>query len=756
MIEDSEQRRALERLRGIKPGEKHLFVPQLVTDTIALLLEGRRANVVCDPWAGIGIVASVAARATRARQVYAFTRIHQEASAGRDVLRGANWRVGDPIELMNELDGRIDVAVSILPSGVPSELPISVRTNQGETQFKGKLDSQILVAVAKRLSQDGMGIFLVAPSFFLHKQSLLTSLASIGIGVEAAFGFPSGTFAPFTNSRSYLVVIRNFIVPKMFVAQLSTDRKINIRIISNYKKGLAGWSLELGRYIDPLSFKGLDEIKFRERYARALCEFGAPAIKLGELATAIKMGQYGDKFAFPAIDNAIFIPIIGVSDVVLSAGELRLKKQNYAQVGIDPNRSHAEFVAHFLNSELGKELREARRTGTVIPKLNKQSLGELDIVVPSLETQSEVLALEAEVAADQNTLMGLQNQLRDYRRTLWTHPRSVKDVADLIHNFSNRLSGLLKQQASANLQDWTETLPFPLASILRAWYATPVQDYKTKNEHLLHFFEAAAEFVSVVLLSAFISNDAVFKTHKGKLVEILNRQNLSYARATFGVWKVTVEYLGRQTRLLLSEVGKKPEEAVNDRALCAEIFADPSLLLPVSLSGVEVADVISKTNKMRNDWSGHSGLAGHEESHLRNEHLLMELHRFREAMGDTWSHVQLIRAQSCKPRRSVFENDVAVLSGSNPEFLKETRQMSIWLDVEQLYLASKDAERPLRLLPLVKVGPSPKSAMNACYFFSRLEEDGARYVSYHFQKEPEMKTDSSDVVQFINSLEEPS
>jgi hypothetical protein len=101
------------------------------------------------------------------------------------------------------------------------------------------------------------------------------------------------------------------------------------------------------------------------------------------------------------------------------------------------------------------------------------------------------------------------------------------------------------------LDQWFETLPFPLASILRAWQATPSQDFKTKYEHLLHFFEGTAEFLSVIFLSAFSSNEALFATHKRKLAESLEKQHLSFRRATFGTWKLVVEYLGKQTRKLL-------------------------------------------------------------------------------------------------------------------------------------------------------------------------------------------------------------
>jgi hypothetical protein len=258
--------------------------------------------------------------------------------------------------------------------------------------------------------------------------------------------------------------------------------------------------------------------------------------------------------------------------------------------------------------------------------------------------------------------------------------------------------------------------------------------------------------VSVILLSAFSSNEALFGAHKLKLAEAMQKQNLSFQRATFGTWKLVVEYLGKQTRELLSENGKKPDEAQNDRAVCVDIFSDQSCGLPEALSRKELAAVLSTTNKMRNDWSGHGGVVGQEEAQLRNEQLLAEVQKLREALADTWSDVQLIHALHCRPRRNVFENEVAVLMGSNSEFLKETRPMSTWLDVERLYLSKKDSGRALKLLPLIQVGPSPQSAKNACYFFSRLEREGARFVSYHFTDQPELKGQFNEATETITFL----
>ncbi len=315
-----------------------------------------------------------------------------------------------------------------------------------------------------------------------------------------------------------------------------------------------------------------------------------------------------------------------------------------------------------------------------------------------------------------------------------------------------RLAGGIKQHASERLEQWFETLPFPLASILRAWQATPSQDFRTKHEHLLHFFEGTAEFVSVILLSAFNSNEVIFEPHRRKLAAAMLKQNLTFKRATFGTWRLVMEYLGKQARGLLSENGKRPDDAMNDRAVCADMFADPSLSLPEALSRKELTDILSRTNKMRNDWSGHGGVVGQEEAESRNQQLLGEVQRLREAIADTWAETQLIHALHCIPRRGVFENEVAILMGSNNEFLKETRAMGSWLDVERLYLSKKDSGRALKLLPLVQVGPSPQSAKNACYFFNRLERDGARFISYHFTDRPELTSQFSDATETINFL----
>jgi hypothetical protein len=155
---------------------------------------------------------------------------------------------------------------------------------------------------------------------------------------------------------------------------------------------------------------------------------------------------------------------------------------------------------------------------------------------------------------------------------------------------------------------------------------------------------------------------------------------------------------------------------------------------------------------MRNDWSGHGGVVGQEDAKIRNEQLLAEVQKLRETVADTWTETQLVHALHSRLRRDVYENELSILMGSNSDFLKESRELSMCLDVERLYLTNKGSERALKLLPLVRVGPSPQSAKNACYFFSRLERDGARFVSYHFTDKPELSGQFTDATEAIKVL----
>lgn len=732
----------------------YLHLPPVLSSILTKLLEGRSARTLCDPWAGLGTMLAIAQRSAPSSRCIAFNTNASEGKLSKALFPQAEWTIGEPLKLLEALTTPIDIAVSCLPFNLRASETLTLADTAGNrVELRADLGSLILTAATARLAENGVGLFVVPPSFFFTERSVLKRFADLGFNVDAALALPPGSFAPFTAIATYLLVVTKSPPKPMFVAQLSGDPNTNSQILSNLASGVEGGAVELGRYVEALGFRGLDSLRAGEYFETASKQIGFPAVVLEDLATEINLGRFGNGFKFPPASNAIFIPMIGQSDVVDSINELTLKAQNYAQVVIDPSKSHATFIAQFLNCELGKKIREWSKSGTTISKLNKQTLKRLQIFIPDLATQQKMLEIEARLSAEENTLLSLQNDLQELRRELWRSPRSADIVSDRLGEFSVRIAGELKEQASIGLDQWFETIPFPIATILRAWQATPSDDYKTKYEHLLHFFEATAEFLSVILLSAFSSNQALYALHKEKLKETMAKQNLSFQRATFGTWKLVVEYLGKQTRSLLHENGKKPEDAKNDKAICAAIFTDSTLKLPGVLSSKDIAAILGATNKMRNDWSGHGGVVGQEEARLRNEQLLGQVEKLRQAMSDIWDAAVVVNALHCRPRRGVFENEIAILKGSNSEFLKESREMSTFLYVDSLYIINGQQSGALKLLPLIQVSASPGTAKNACYFFNRTEKEGARFVSYHFSGKPELSDqfqEATDAIRFLS------
>ena len=731
----------------------HLHLSPVLSDVIPKLLSGRSAQTLCDPWAGIGMMLAIAQRAVSASRCIAFNMNASEGALAKALFPQVEWTIGQPLKLLEMLAAPIDIVVSCLPFGARTNEALPLADTAGNSiELKDDLGNLILAAATARLSENGVGLFVVPPSFFFTERSVLKRFADLGFNVDAALALPPGSFAPYTAIATYLLVVTKSPPKPMFVAQLSGDPNTNSQVLSNLANGVEGGAVELGRYVEALDFRGIDSLRAGDYFETASKQIGFPAVVLEDLATEINLGRFGDGFKFPPASNAVFVPMIGQSDVVASIDDLSLKAQNYAQVTIDPSKSQATFIAQFLNSELGKKIREWGKSGTTIPKLNKQTLKKLQIFIPDLATQRKMLEIEARLSGEENILLSLQNDLSELRRDLWRNPRSAGTVSDRLDEFSIRIAEDLKEQPSIGLDQWFETIPFPIASILRAWQATPSDDYKAKHEHLLHFFEATAEFISVILLSAFSGNEALYAPHKAKLKETMAKQNLSFQRATFGTWKLVVEYLGKQTRTLLQESGKKPEDAKNDRAICASIFADSSLKLPSLLCSKDIAVVLGATNKMRNDWSGHGGVLGQEDAKLRNEQLLGQVEKLRQAMSDVWDRSLIVNALHCRPRKGVFENEIAMLKGSNSEFLKESRAMSNWLDVDSLYIISGEQSGALKLLPLVRVSASPGTAKNACYFFNRTEREGARFVSYHFAGQSELSgvfEDATNAIKFL-------
>lgn len=390
------------RFGGPSMGE--LVAPEWLSEVICDLAKDTSPHTICDPCAGLGFLAEALREACKPDQISAFTCNDARHELCTVLIPEVNWQMGDALDLLEALPHPIDLVASALPMGASSPRPLKVTLASGQiVELSGNLDSQLMVASSVRLSESGRGLFVVSRSFFSNKDSAYKRFADLGLGVEAAFSLPSGTFAPYTKASTYLVVVRRRTFTRMFVGQLSSDANTNLQVISNFRLQNNGGTLELGKFVETDSFRSFEHQRTMEKITAAEKCSGIRASTLADLEDpklGVTLGKPGGRFSFEPLDNAIYVPMIGNSDVVVGQDDLKLKPHNYAQVVINPARSNAPFVARFLNSDFGKELRQQAQTG-FIPKLNKQTLRALPVLIPDLMTQQMMLKIETRIIAEQ-------------------------------------------------------------------------------------------------------------------------------------------------------------------------------------------------------------------------------------------------------------------------------------------------------------------------------------------------------------------
>jgi len=627
--------------------------------------------------------------------------------------------------------GSVDLAASCLPINVRAPEELRIRVPHGAPiVLNGDLGDKLLALSLDKLSPNGVGIFVVSPSFFQRPTSAYRQLGALGFSVSAAFALPSGTFS-YTQIQTYLVVIVRGELGDIYVAKASSDREANQILLERYRKrAIDADNVDGGRLVPLRDFQGIDHLRYEDYLACKAREFGytpQPVSALSEIKQGLVRGRSAEGFVFPACENAIYVPLVGSSNVCLSPNQLKLKPANYVQIALDPSFADARYVAGFLNSETGKRLLEFAKAGSYMPRLSLESIRSLPIFIPTLERQVQYFRLESNLAEARTVVSGLGNEIEELHRKLWAQmPSSDGPLEDEISRLSGRLSDMSDVGTMERFDIWFESLPFPIASVLRAWKTSHVADHTKRRERLLHALEATAQFFGTILLSAFRSSAGGMAQYaesiRGKKIGLLN--------PTFGTWCVAIEALGGKIRDCL--------DRTETRALVQELFFDDTCKLASALSHKDVLEALRYAKNCRNSTTGHGGIANPNRDRTINEELLNGFEKIRCALSGVWDEFQLIRPISCRRKGDVFETDLEILSGSNSSFEKDVRMLRECLSTDRLYVLSKRAPQALELLPFVRMGPEPLGVSSACYFFQKYEDDSSNFVSYHYADRPDL------------------
>lgn len=253
---------------------------------------------------------------------------------------------------------------------------------------------------------------------------------------------------------------------------------------------------------------------------------------------------------------------------------------------------------------------------------------------------------------------------------------------------------------------------------------------------LLHFFEAFVQFVFTIMISALRSNTTYFNEHRR---DILVDDGAAYLkRSSFGAWVTLGSHIAKMNRKEISS----PEE---QRDKYFELYSGIRKDFVSIISSKKIFDLLITTNDYRNRWKGHGGIESQKDISQSLALLENQLSMLREILEDCFTEVRLFKPGYSEFSGGIYQYSVTSLTGTRTMFKKFEMSTSMPLDKKKLFFASNDSMQALELVPLLKFRQGPSSEENACYFYNRMEKNGVRWVSYHFDKESDV-VESDDVI----------
>lgn len=375
----------------------------------------------------------------------------------------------------------------------------------------------------------------------------------------------------------------------------------------------------------------------------------------------------------------------------------------------------AEFVGrHFEN---GQELIE--------PLRKKRGVDKCTFIL-----HKDMLQVERQVIREQTEIAKPQSGFSELRTEPWSKP---KDAA--------AISAMSQKKAFVG---WLETLPFPLASIL--WRYQTITRPKDQLEMLTKFFEALAEFLSTILLSAAKTDEALWSEVRA----MLSRYREQLEKSSFGVW---VNVAAATAKCLRTIYNAEPSAGGIREGRVEQMLATRHSEFIQALFSKKVISVLQEANAHRNAYTGHGGILTEQLAANLLQTLQASLAEVQSCYGNRWSSYHLILpTMETHWNGERFNVTAQILKDSRTPFVTGVFSLVAPLKTGTLYFLDPTENHALELVPLIKMDSPPMSEATACYFYNRIQPDGVRYVSYHYAAEAERKYTPNEAQAVLRDL----
>lgn len=298
---------------------------------------------------------------------------------------------------------------------------------------------------------------------------------------------------------------------------------------------------------------------------------------------------------------------------------------------------------------------------------------------------------------------------------------------------------LIEEYNEYEIEEWMETLPFPLASIL--WASFSSLNYEHKVDYLMDFFEAFSEFVVTILLSGLLSDKDSFQEDVSSI--FINMEEHSrdwYEKPSFGTWN----YLGKE----LSKIIKNQLKDSYHKNQCLKSFGQVEPELLEALSCWELHQIFWKVSNLRNDWKHSVSHVSEEQYQTRFQILENYIYQVYKIIGTTFRRINMVLPIQNHLNDGVHHYTVERYMTSRAPFRQIVIESNSLMDNSKIYLTNINKNSNLELISIII------NVDNSCYFYNGKDYHTglARYCSYHNSKEPELLLPMEKLGSFISMV----
>lgn len=701
--------------------------PQLITEFITSIAHAQQPRSILDPVCGTGTMLKEAASHCTAQVVHGVEIDESSWGLARSNLQdvGKVW-LGDVLTIANELRESYDLIIADPPVDADAS-SVQLPPELAELPFR-KLMHLLMIWACGRLATQGT-LLAVCPERILRDAAFVAAVHAAGCHFNASIHVPAGTWNRKGSSAQILVIMRGP-QEKLFVGELSSEKAQRESMLANFLSRRAGPQLRLGHLLPLASFTGFESTACADRIrelvkGRALQSSPFMELLQKRAAGANRESTEHNKLGLRIHEGQIRCFDPDSDDVADGCTPRKI-------FTLDESKVDARYLVHWLDTGLGKLAIDAAGGRHVREEDDSLDdvLSRLVCYLPSLPRQRVVLRAT-------RVLERAKSEIREIEHGYWEGDLAPKAMEE--------------RAFSINIEDqygaWLDTLPYPLASIL--WkHKSASADPRLQIGVLFHFFEALAQFLAVIHISACRAVETVWNETQPHLSEKLEANHVSMKHASFGTWKLVVEYLSKRHRKWLKD---------HDRAeLVQRMYFSRNTDWIESLLSARLTTSVSHANKLRNDIKGHGGALGKAKAHELEQGLRELVDEVRDVFGHDWKRHELLMGDHLTTDAGQCFNRASRLVGTRAQFERVKRTTTTPFDKGRLYILEEGASAGLPLVPLIRMMASPKTAANACYFYNRLDRGGGqRYVSYHFEQEAEVHVDFDDTASIMNELMAP-